>query len=142
MSLAVADKKTDQAGHRRPTQGESMKSRIEVLLCAWAKWAAAGHLSALGYAPVSPMFRDAPSGRGYGSAPPPGIGCGELVAVDQAVNALPQLLKLIVIESYLIGGSLREVAIRCGCTQTSIARYLVSAYERLDEALNKSLTTI
>lgn len=119
-----------------------MKSSMEVLLCSWAKWASAGHLKALGYPSTSPMFRDARPSRCYESSPPAGLFCGadQMEEMDRAINALPGLLRLIIIESYLFGGSQRDIAARIGISAVSVGRYLASAYEQLENILNGYLT--
>lgn len=112
-------------------------THIETLLSMWGKWSRAGRLKGLGYDPVCPMFRDARPSRGYESAPPIGIGNGDMPDVDKAVNALPGVLRLMVIETYLIGGSLRDVASRTGISKDSVKRYLADAHANVENLLNR-----
>jgi len=104
-----------------------MKAQIEVLLSMWGRWAIRRAAGALGYPRVSPMFRQAPSGDAYGSQEPLGIGEPELMLVDAAVGRLPGVLKLVVIETYQIGGSLREVGARLGVHHNTLGKYLTES---------------
>lgn len=104
-----------------------MKAQMEVLLSMWGRWALRRAAGGLGYPSVSPMFRDAPSGDSYGSQVPLGIGEPELLLVDAAVGRLPGVLKLAVIETYQIGGSLRAIGARLGVHHNTLGKYLTEA---------------
>jgi hypothetical protein len=115
-----------------------MKAQIEVLLSMWGRWAIRRESGALGFPAVSPMFRDAPKGDAFGSALPLGFGDADLVAVDAAVGRLPSALRLVVLEVYQRGGSLRDVGARMGISYKSVRAYLEVAHERVDGYLREA----
>lgn len=104
---------------------------MEVLLSMWGRWAIKRASGALGYPSVSPMFNNAPKGDSYGSSVPLGIGEPELLMVDAAVNRLPGVLKLAVIEAYQRGGSMREVGARMGVDHKTVGKYLTDAHLKI-----------
>ena len=109
-----------------------MIARIEFLLSLWGRWAIKRASGALGYPTTSPMFRDAPRGDAYGSELPCGFTEGDIVAVDAAVNRLPEIPKLVVIEVYQRGGSMREVKDRLGIHHKSLTQYLNQSHQLID----------
>lgn len=97
---------------------------IDVQLCVWGRWALRHKARAVGYPPVSPMFRDVQSSGVFDSKPPFGI--DEYVAeTDIAVQRLPDDLRLVAVEYYQIGGTAQEVATRLGFSKRTL-------YNRID----------
>ncbi len=105
-----------------------MKAQMEVLLSMWGRWAIRQASSGLGYPSVSPMFNDAPRGDSFGSQVPLGIGEPEILMVDAAVGRLPLGLRIVVIETYQRGGSMREVGRRLGFSHIAVGKYLSEAH--------------
>jgi len=109
-----------------------MRVQIEVLLSVWGRWAIRRASGALGYPSLSPMFRDAPRWDSFGSAVPLGIAEPDMVAIDESVQLLPAILKIVVIEVYQRGGNMRAVAGRLGVSYHTVAKYLMAAHEKIE----------
>lgn len=108
-----------------------MKAQMEVLLSMWGRWAIRRASGGLGYPSISPMFNDAPRGDSFGSQEPLGIGEPEMLMVDAAVGRLPGVLKLVVIETYQRGGSLRAIGVRMGVSDKTVGKYLTDAHHKI-----------
>lgn len=108
-----------------------MKAQMEVLLSMWGRWAIRRASGGLGYPSTSPMFRDAPRGDSFGSQEPLGIGEPEMLMVDAAIGRLPLGLKVVVIEAYQRGGSLRDIGRRLGFSHIAIGKYLSDAHQKI-----------
>ena len=94
---------------------------IDVQLCVWGRWALRHKARAVGYPPVSPMFRDAQSSGVFDSKPPFGI--DEYVAeTDIAVQRLPDDLRLVAVEYYQIRGKSEDVARRLSMSKATLFR--------------------
>jgi predicted DNA-binding protein (UPF0251 family) len=110
--------------------------RLDILLCAWGRWANASITRSLGYPRVSPMFRDARPGRAYTSTPPAGLTSPDSQWIDDAINQLPSIPRIILMDYYQIGGTMRQCAARTGIHHTAFGRGLENAKKMLTEILN------
>lgn len=110
---------------------------IDVLLCHWGRWAFAQARREVGFSSVSPMFRDAAPGRGYGSEPPSGVtgNAADMEAVDRAVVSLPVVLRCVVIQHYQRQSGLRATAAACGISHRSVRQYLNQAHRMIAETI-------
>lgn len=115
------------------------KAYIEVLLSAWGRWAISIQTRSIGFPSQSPMFKDTPPGKSFGSAPPLGVGCdtGDMESINEAIKRMPVFHRVVLIEFYQIGGTTREIAARLGCAQTTFNSYLTAAKEIFKDYLTQ-----
>jgi hypothetical protein len=112
-----------------------MIARIDVLLCRWGRWASAHARRDIGYASISPMFRDVGDGA-YGSSIPAGVGDIDITQIDKAVSSLPDVQRIVVISHYQMGSSFRETANRCGIKRGLLNKFLSEAHASIDKWLS------
>ena len=113
------------------------QSSVEILLAAWGRWAIRVETKGIGYPSISPMFREARFGKGFGSAPPVGLNDADLRAVDVAVQRLPVILRATLNEFYKCQCSKRELAARLGCSPPSASQYLNEARRRVAKLMQE-----
>lgn len=113
-----------------------MIARIDVLLCRWGRWAVSQARREVGYPSISPMFRDSRLGRGYGSEVPAGVSDGDMDAIDRAINALPAVLRVVVVCHYQRQGAMRATAVSCGISHRSVSQYINQAHGLIAQHLD------
>lgn len=94
---------------------------VDVLLCAWGRWALRHKAGAVGYPSVSPMFQDAPSSKVFDSKTPFGVDY-YVSETDLAVQRLPADLRLVAVEYYQIRGKSEDVARRLRMSKATLFR--------------------
>lgn len=112
---------------------------IHTQLSIWGKWSLANATKGIGYSPVSPMFKGARHGEGYGSNPPPGISidCADSIRdTDSAVSRLGREQKLLCVEYYVRGGRNEDVAARLGIAKRTLYDRLHAVHQSLLGHLN------
>ena len=112
-----------------------MIASIDILLTRWARWAISSESRAVGYPSTSPMFRDSPSSGVFGSVEPFGLSSGDFKSVTHAVDFLPAILKVCVIEYYMRKSGAEQAAINLGIKKSMMFKYLHSAHEQIDDFL-------
>lgn len=105
-----------------------MIQSVHDLLQAWGHWVIHSETRKVGFPPVCPMFRDSPSGGGWGSSPPVGAfrTTEDYYAVNRAVGMLSAPDRVLCAEYYVVRGGWRAV-----CQRMAIGRSAL--YERLDD---------
>ena len=119
---------------RRDHRRTDPHAGIKTMLAIWGCWAGRQASRSLGYPTVSPMFRDAPRGDGFGSQVPLGVSGGagpEIYRLDFDISRLPIVQKAALVEVYQIGGSFREIAARMGVKRDALSCWLEKAYTSL-----------
>lgn len=99
----------------------AIDAETERLMLNWARWKSGASVT---LAMSSAYDLEA---RGRREATPMPLINGEGVEVDAAVEQLPPELKLVVIQFWTKGGTIRQKARTCGCVERSL-------YNRLDDA--------
>lgn len=118
-----------------------MITYVNGLLSAWGRWSNRGQDGGIGWPRVSSMFKDAPSGGGYESKPPLGVGCqsSECEDTDKALqrvkNESEQLFELAV-AFYKGGGTGQEIACRLGVSKRTMYGRLDTLHQRVLGHLN------
>ena len=115
----------------QPTVGKGMILDVDHRLCRWGAWSRRMVARAVGYPPCSPMFKDAPAGKGYGSKPPLGVDDADNGVTDRAVKRLSAEDIRLCIEVYQIGGTTVEIAARIGCHRQRIPERLHRVHQAL-----------
>lgn len=111
------------------------------MLAIWGHWAVRQASRSLGYPTVSPMFRDAPRGDGFGSQIPIGVAGGagpEIYRLDFDISRLPIVQKVALVEVYQIGGSFREIAARMGVRRDALSAWLEKAHTSLTVGIDNA----
>lgn len=112
---------------------------IDTQLSIWGKAQINDVSRGLGYASVSPMFRDVKHGGVYGSAPPLGVSMTDRDNVEdteQAVKRLDCLQRRLCIEYYVIGGTACDIAQRMGIAKRTLYDRLHALHQAMIGLLN------
>jgi hypothetical protein len=109
---------------------------VDALLSRWGRWAIRCGSGALGYASSSFILGDGDQHvniDGYHSAIPRGVSDDDMDAVDDAVNKLGKVQKLVVIEVYLFGHgkSDRALAEALGISRQALQSFLQQAHSQI-----------
>jgi len=102
---------------------------IDYLLSRWGRWAIRHESGGLGYAKCS-ILMGAHEGEGhYDPAPPPDVTEEDFNAVTNAVNKLPPIIRMSVIQVYQLGAgkSDRFNANELGITSRTLSQYIGQA---------------
>ncbi len=93
---------------------------IDHLLVAWGRWSARQRDGGNGYPSISPMFNDMPKGDAYESHCP--IIDQDQRDTDKAIKRLDRKDRVLCVEIYQIGGSVRDIASRLRMSKTTYDR--------------------
>ena len=99
---------------------------VNTMLVAWGRWAARGSDGGIGWASVSPMFKDAPSGNGYGSKMPLGVGDidDDCEFTDSAVRRLCDDDKLLLVQAFVRRMKVKDIAAANGWHRQRVSERL------------------
>lgn len=86
------------------------------------------------------MFRDCPAGGGWSGPSDPGFTPRDVLDCDEAVNALPLVLRVVVISHYQRCGSLRGTAKDCGINHRTTSQYLGQAHGLIESSMREPAT--
>ena len=117
-------------------KGNGMILYVDHLLCSWGLWSRRMVSKAVGYPSCSPMFKDAPAGKGYGSKVPLGVDDADNAATDRAIQRLSADDRRLCVEVYQIGGKTVEIAARLGCHRQRVPERLHRIHQALLGHLN------
>lgn len=112
---------------------------IDAQLSAWGKSQLRQQSRASGFPPWSPMFRDAPSGKGSGGNPTKGltlVSAADMRDIGAAVRALCIDDRKIVAETYVIGGPRRVVMQRLSMPARTYYERLHAMHVRVQDSLH------
>lgn len=109
---------------------------IDRLLYRWGRWSVRRESSALGYGSVSPMFRDCATSGGWSPECDAGFTPRDLLECESAVNALPLVLRVVVIAHYQRARNTRDTAQACGVSCKTVTQYLGQAHQAMMPALD------
>ena len=104
-----------------------MIQSVHDLLQAWGHWVLHSETRQVGFPPICPMFRDSPSGGGWGSSPPVGAfrTTQDYYAVNDAIGRLSVAERILCAEYYVVRGGWKSVCMRMHIGRTEL-------YKRLD----------
>lgn len=109
---------------------------VEHLLSTWGRWARRQVAGGIGFPSCSPMFKDMPVGKSYGSRPPLGVGGDDCEATDRAVRRLSPENRRLCVEVYQVGGKTVEIAARLGWHRQRVPERLQRMHQELLGHLN------
>lgn len=106
-------------------------AETERLMQNWARWRAGARMSVA----ISRAYNLEAAGR-YDETPMPPID-GEAILVDAVVEALPDGIKLVLVEYWVRGGRFEQKVARCRCTVSTFYRRLEDGNARVRRGLEE-----
>lgn len=97
------------------------------LLMAWGRWVKRARDGGTGWPAVSSMFREYSGERMYMSREPLGVGQStvECEMIDEAIrDYLPEQDRAFLLQVYVVGGKVKDIAERIGCARETVSRRL------------------
>lgn len=96
------------------------------LLMAWGRWVKRARDGGTGWPAVSSMFREYSGEKMYMSREPLGVGQSavECEMIDQAIQVLPEQDRAFLVQVYVVGGKVKDIAQRIGCARETVSRRL------------------
>lgn len=107
---------------------------VHAELIAWGRWAARLEAGGLGYAHISPMFKERVS-RPTQLLDASGYIDADHVQIDRCVADLPPILRLVCVTRYQHDLTARKGGEKLGCGATAYGRYLSDAHMQIAAAL-------